>query len=56
MGKTAAEKVFAKSVVAASVPIASEPNPQLEKVRILLAEDNIINQESRFGPITKSPL
>ena len=40
MGKTVAEKVIEKSAVAASVPIPSEPNLPLEKVRILLAEDN----------------
>jgi two-component system, sensor histidine kinase and response regulator len=38
------KKAFVKFAVTASAPIPSEPNPQLEKVRILLAEDNIINQ------------
>ena len=45
MAKTAAENAFSKSAIAASVPISWESNPQLENVRILLAEDNIVNQK-----------
>ena len=43
--QTAAGNAFSKSPIAPSVPVSWESKPQLQKVRILLAEDNILNQK-----------
>jgi hypothetical protein len=44
MGKVVAENAVLKPVHPAPVALGSKPGLPLEKVRILLAEDNRINQ------------
>jgi two-component system sensor histidine kinase/response regulator len=50
-GKAATERLLSGSTGAASAAIRLQPNPQLQKVLILLAEDNIINQKVALGQL-----